>query len=480
MLKETRFGNLTTYEKMNTNKVCLVFIHGLGGQSEQFKPIYNYFSSTYHVISIDLFGHGQSGASQSYDLQDMAQQYCDLLPEDKMFVIIAHSMGCGIAVYMNNILKESVKGFVFIGSQYTINLERVKGLVKLPLWVVELWRWYYRFGGIYGQSVKQYIFYPAASKQVKMDQARWNKQSRTETLFGIFNQIVWPDDDLFRKIIVPVQLIVGEYDQSTPIKCTLEVFNFLNGYDQLEYKRVLTRKLTIAPNAIHPYPIVGLSCGHNVMSEDPFSTIGYITHFFQHLKILCHPPSQSKEFKMDDPYALKNFKKWKVIQPVSGLIGNSKFRAMKILREIDDEHNPKLLIENYENVGLVIDMSRDVPPYNVAQFQSIHPKLIKYNRSNTPYECKGDSLKPMYIKQSFVSKIPPSEDDVEHFVNLCKDYWEIYPNREISLHCHYGFNRTGFMIVAAMFKLGFVNHIMEGLQAFKLARSPGVKYFVFI
>ena len=476
----TSFGTITVYEKINTNKICVVFIHGLGGQSEQFKPIFNYFSQTFHVISMDLFGHGQSDDTTSYKLTDMAQQYCDLLPKDKSYVIIAHSLGVAIANIMYSLVKDQIKGMVWIGAQLTINKQRFNSFLNTPLWLINVWRWYYRWGGIYSQSVAQYVFYPSASLQVLRNQLKYNQASRTNTLLNIYKQLEWPTIQSFQAIQVPVQLIVGEYDKSTPISATLHVYNSLlhhnsNTMQQYQPRLSYFKSFGISPNSIHPYPLISKSCGHNPMVEDVYTTLGQITHFFQFLKINCHAPSPSKEHKMDDPYALKNYKKWKAIQSVSECIGKSQFRAMKILREIDPEHNPQLLINNYKNIGLVVDMSRDVPPYHPEQFQPVPTSLMKYHKSSLVYQCWGDVYKPMYIKQSFISKIPPDDKDVDFFVELCKDYWNMYPDKEIALHCHYGYNRTGFMIIAAMYKMGLVNHIMAGVEAFKEGRAPGIK-----
>eukprot|EP00835_Amoeboradix_gromovi_P000752 NODE_28_length_33831_cov_0.361200.p7 type:complete len:479 gc:universal NODE_28_length_33831_cov_0.361200:3088-1652(-) len=478
MKVNTENGVVTVYEKVNTNRICIAFIHGMGGQSEQFKPIYNYLSNTFHVISVDLYGHGQSDDASSWDLKEIAKQYCKLLPRDKSYVFIAHSMGVGIAVYMYHEIKEHVKGMIWIGAKLSYDPNKMKAISSTPIWLINLWRRYHRIGGIYSQSVRQYIFYPAASAAIRQKQLKWNKESKTTTLLGLINEMKWPSESDFKSINVPVQLIVGEYDKITPIPSTISVFNTLINCKYL-YTRQLAKSISLSKST-HPFPVVSISCAHNPMSEDVYNTVGQITHFFQHLKILVNPPSQSKEFKMDDPYALKNFKKWRAIQGVSKCIGSSLFRAMKILREIDDEHNPSLLFQNFKNIGLVVDMSRDTPPYHTEQFQPVPSSLLKYNRTTLKYVCKGDASRPMYIKQSFISKIPPQDEDVDYFVELCKEYWKMYPTKEIALHCHYGYNRTGFMIIAAMHKMGYVNHIMQGVNEFKENREPGIKYYEFM
>src|SRR5690348_14158791 len=84
-----------------------------------------------------------------------------------------------------------------------------------------------------------------------------------------------------------------------------------------------------------------------------------------------------------------------------------------------------------------------------------------------------------YHKYPTTSKIPPSEDEIRGFiaiVNQCisQSRAQGYPDAEICVHCHYGFNRTGFVICCWLVEMaGYSVH--DALEAFKLARPNGIR-----
>ena len=50
----------TTYKVVGNHSNALIFIHGVGIQSDVWQPQIEYFSKTYRVIVYDLLGHGES------------------------------------------------------------------------------------------------------------------------------------------------------------------------------------------------------------------------------------------------------------------------------------------------------------------------------------------------------------------------------------------------------------------------------------
>lgn len=126
-------------------------------------------------------------------------------------------------------------------------------------------------------------------------------------------------------------------------------------------------------------------------------------------------------------WEVKNLQKWQALSPISQPIA-SVFRAMKTLREVDEVHSPEVFVREWgAQVKDVIDISHEVPAYNPRGLEDggIH-----------------------YHKFATVSKIPPTDEEVDTFVALVdrlrekqkeravKEDWgdEIY----IGVHCHYG------------------------------------------
>jgi protein-tyrosine phosphatase len=167
---------------------------------------------------------------------------------------------------------------------------------------------------------------------------------------------------------------------------------------------------------------------------------------------------------------VKNLAKWQKVAPVSHPIANT-FAAMKMLREVDEEHNPVLFSEKYRGrIYAVVDISHESPVYNPATMEK---GGIHYNKHPT------------------VSKIPPTPDEARDFIALvdrlqreiddqmekCED--TTLPRPLVGVHCHYGYNRTGFLIVCYLIeRLGF--GVQDAIDEFNRCRPPGIRHGHFI
>ncbi|POR35092.1 mRNA-capping enzyme [Tolypocladium paradoxum] len=178
----------------------------------------------------------------------------------------------------------------------------------------------------------------------------------------------------------------------------------------------------------------------------------------------------SREGKWD----VKNLIKWKSVAPVSELIGPQGrpiFRAMKTLREADDVHCPTAFVEQWGSIVKdVIDISKDQPVYD--------PRGLERGGVH-------------YHKFSTVSKIPPRAHEVEAFIDLVDklrdaqkeravaEAWEDAEKCVVGVHCHYGFNRTGYFIVCYLVeRCGFA--LSDAIEAFARARPNGIRHSHFL
>lgn len=170
---------------------------------------------------------------------------------------------------------------------------------------------------------------------------------------------------------------------------------------------------------------------------------------------------------------VKNLAKWQTVLPCTEPIAGV-FRAMKTMREIDETHNPTEFVKQYgyrvipDGVAMVIDISHDPPVYD--------PKGL---------EAAGIE----YHKFPTVSKLPPSSDEVSHFINFIDHLREspkLAPTTEnssvhpvLGVHCHYGYNRTGYFIVCYMVeRLGY--RLQDAVEEFAQKKAPGIKHEHFI
>ncbi|KAF5243452.1 hypothetical protein FAUST_2808 [Fusarium austroamericanum] len=178
----------------------------------------------------------------------------------------------------------------------------------------------------------------------------------------------------------------------------------------------------------------------------------------------------SREGKWD----VKNLNKWKSVNPVSDPIGHPGkpiFRALKTLREADDVHCPEEFVSKWSSIVKdVIDISKDQPVYDP---RGLERAGIRYHKFPT------------------VSKIPPLSHEIQDFIKLVDDIRQSQADRAlteewsdpeqcvIGVHCHYGFNRTGYFIVCYLVeKCGF--DVQEAIETFAKARPNGIRHSHFL
>lgn len=178
----------------------------------------------------------------------------------------------------------------------------------------------------------------------------------------------------------------------------------------------------------------------------------------------------SREGKWD----VKNLQKWKSVQPVSELIGpagSPVFRAMKTLREADDTHSPAEFVTTWSStIKDVIDISKDQPVYDP---RGLERAGVHYHKFPT------------------LSKVPPSADEVTAFIKLVdsiretqrqragEEEWDEPRQRVVGVHCHYGFNRTGYFLVCYLVeRCGFA--VQDAIDAFARARPSGIRHSHFL
>ncbi|KAK3692206.1 hypothetical protein B0T22DRAFT_475162 [Podospora appendiculata] len=166
----------------------------------------------------------------------------------------------------------------------------------------------------------------------------------------------------------------------------------------------------------------------------------------------------------DGKWDVKNLEKWQKVAPVSEPIGGI-FRALKTLREVDETHSPKEFVRNWgSTVKDIIDISHDNPVYDP---KGLEEGGIRYHKFPT------------------VSKVPPTDREIEGFIKLvdeiradqkeraAREKWE--DGFAVGVHCHYGFNRTGYFIVCYLVEREEYR-VNEAIEHFAKQRPKGIKH----
>ncbi|KAF9583370.1 hypothetical protein BGW38_009654 [Lunasporangiospora selenospora] len=446
----------------------LVFIHGVGGQLEQFERQIEYFSLSTHILAIDLCGYGASDVPDSfedYTSDAYAEDIATLIRRYKSdeTVLICHSYGCTIGTHLYHKLTSteetassssepteptetiSVKAVVMICPKAVVSEHDTKmreQLLKTPNWAIELARKLDRMGGAHSKSVNR-LLHSSASEELRLKQLQWNTASRTTVLKRVTAGLRWPTKQEFQGIQSPLLLMTGEDDHVCPSPNV-----------ELLYKWCSETNPRVGTPFIIP------RAGHIAMLENWELVTPIISSFLvKDCGLTTMDPAWqiTKKAQLESKWSLKNTEKWLRTPCISTAIGkgNRKFRAMKVLRQTDPDHSPLIFLAKYPEIGLIVDISLDEPPYMTTDFED---------------------TRITYTKLPTVSKIPPSREDVDRFIRHCNACWTAKPGFEIAVHCHYGFNRTGFMICSYLIEeLQYT--VADALHQFEVARPPrGIRH----
>jgi pimeloyl-ACP methyl ester carboxylesterase/protein-tyrosine phosphatase len=505
----------------------LVFIHGLGGNLHQFVPL---LSSLVHIapcFGLELPGHGVSAFQptdyDAYTIEAFAalwqvsiERICEQHGHSKL-VFIGHSMGSSIAAMLATKpgFDLDVVGIVAICPKGRPPPEKqciqARRFLSLPDIVLDILRWFDRRGRLNSPSVRRFVG-SEATEEDKRKQLIYNenfttpvwKRSATGLLPHYNNGIAHggiPGHEVWSQIRTPILLVAGEADKVTKPEEATDIVSYLQNKSKSQDAAPmpvssesvseetshtskadlsLTEQRFSINNLILKTAILPSPAGHALLYTHKTSHVvaGLIEDFLasyvdSHLSQTWQLQQVSTP-KWDE---VKNLPKWKATRSVSGPIPSPNstaqekniFRALKTLREQDEEHTPRRFVEAWgHEIAAVVDISHDAPVYDTKKLEE-----------------GGIS----YSKEPSVSKVPPSPREVEDFITLVDRLRKDIKARglltndghhkAIGVHCHYGYNRTGFLICSYLIQRCKMD-VEDALEEFAKAKPPGIKHQHFV
>ena len=471
------------------------------------------------------------------------EQYCNVDGDQGVILIghsMGCSLSASIASSMSPIHDKvtfNILGMIAICPKASIpssgQVRKFRKLLNIPTPIFDIWRRWDRRGGSESASVARFVG-SDANMETKKLQEKFNAQSQT----AVWRRIAWgalphidpngdmsgglPGPDTWACIASPIFLIAGEEDKITkPEEVALigkslsklksqglvEVKNIdthfskaeavnvkisdqsgiaaiahdekyglgvsstettlhrnddtsLSSSDCTDGKAIVPKKPQVLKTSILPSP-----ASHALLYDHAtYRTVsGLIQDFLaDHIDTRLSLGWQLQHLSTEGKWDVKNLEKWQAVRPVSEPIAGV-FRAMKTLREIDEAHSPTLFVSKWnEKIKAVIDISHESPVYDP---EGLDKGRIQYHKFPT------------------VSKIPPTAEEVKDFVSLVDRLREqaasVGDQRLIGVHCHYGFNRTGFFICSYLIekeKFG----VQQAIDEFQKQRPPGIRHDHFI
>lgn len=467
-------------------------------------------------------------------------------------VLIGHSMGCSLSARLaapgSSKIADHVMGLVAIcppaGPPTEAQVNTFRKLLWIPTPIFDLWRKWDARGGPESASVKRFVG-SEADLESKRSQFRFNRQSRTP----VWRRMAWGSlpvyengvpkggiagREIWASLQIPVFLIAGGKDHITPPKEIDKIIEALNagpltavrddssgGHQPIvdaaapvdttvdvpqtamgsirdikeeDFLREKWPKSVITEDESHEDPTTPHEVSVVSMPQQPMHPSKTVrsmllprgTHAMiytldcshilasiiadflsQHITGRLSRSWQLQYLNKEGKWELKNLAKWQGVEPVSKSIAGV-FRAMKTMREVDEEHSPAKVVEKWGAIITdIIDISKDTPVYDPAGLERAG---VRYHKFPT------------------VSKIPPTDDEVDTFVQLVdrlrkeqetraaeEQDWDPEAEHAVGVHCHYGFNRTGYFIVCYLVeKCGY--GVQQAIDAFAEARPKGIRH----
>lgn len=92
------------YYEIKNNLQPLILIHAQGVDAVSFESVWGQLSKSYHIYSVDCYGHGESlHNAKEYNVEDISKAiicFIEDVVREKVF-LLGHSSGGLIAAYIN-------------------------------------------------------------------------------------------------------------------------------------------------------------------------------------------------------------------------------------------------------------------------------------------------------------------------------------------------------------------------------------------
>jgi pimeloyl-ACP methyl ester carboxylesterase len=216
-------------EKVEPQKVCLVFTHGLTADHTMFEQQTAFFEQDYNVITWDVPLHGLSQPYVDFSYENTAKELKSILDHESVeqAILVGMSMGGYPCQELISLYPDMVQGFIALdttpfGTDYysKSDLWWLKQAAPMANWFPD---------GMLRKSMAKSVSKTSYSYQKMMDmlapQTKTQIVAQMDAAYGVFAK---ENKDLQMKC--PVLLLVGEDDTTGKVKRYNEMWSEKTGY----------------------------------------------------------------------------------------------------------------------------------------------------------------------------------------------------------------------------------------------------------
>lgn len=261
---------LAVSSKQAGSDTTLFFVHGLGGNRQQWRLQWDRFSKEpINLVAWDALGHGESARSKHeqvfasrFSVQDLAAVLA-AFPSRKR-IIVAHSFGCRITLeWISGLLAAGedipVDGLILLGPASLA--PSLKGpmfgnwMDRLPFWIASFAR------PALQARFEKLAWAPDVDPAILKTERQATKRNSLFMINAVRSGAAPVNTEILRHFDKPVHILAGQNDGIVPLTEVRKVHDFLP-----------TSTLDILPD-----------CGHQIMLEQPVIVNQYIEKELQRL-----------------------------------------------------------------------------------------------------------------------------------------------------------------------------------------------------
>eukprot|EP00052_Salpingoeca_macrocollata_P014447 m.113523 g.113523 ORF g.113523 m.113523 type:complete len:311 (-) comp19317_c1_seq3:603-1535(-) len=209
---------------------AVVFLHGFGGQAEQFARQLAFFAERVDLLTFDNLGHGQSDAppgDELYAADTLVQDILELIARhcpSQRLVLVGHSYGTSLLCRVVAGLDcARVVGCILISPTLASRFPD-PWLAKLaPCFMLDALRLYERWGGPNSRSVQRMVDV-SASVAVRQKQLRWNMHTPSHVVRSMLRGLNMATLEEYCTLPMSVLVVVGQNDAITPVEDAYAIY----------------------------------------------------------------------------------------------------------------------------------------------------------------------------------------------------------------------------------------------------------------
>lgn len=212
-MASSKDGTPIAYTSYGSGGTTLVFVHGWSGDARYWQSQVPSFSNRYHVVTLDLAGHGHSGMNRTrYTMQAFGEDVQAVVEaiDARRVVLIGHSMGGSVVAEAARLMPERVIGLIGVDTleniEYPLTTEELEQMVA-PLEE--------DFAGETRNFVDEMLSphtHPAIREWILADMAAAPPAVALSAMREMMTQYVTGEAaGIFQEIPVPVMVVKGDH-----------------------------------------------------------------------------------------------------------------------------------------------------------------------------------------------------------------------------------------------------------------------------